>query len=91
MSRLTAVRIVWGAAFAAMLLIGQANGQEEKGPPLPFHCIEGYGGGAITPMAYLVNPGAPGCVFGKPAVGLTVGNLGDKQLQAITVTETLYD
>ena len=29
----------------------------EKGPPLPFHTIEGYGGGAITPMAYLVNAG----------------------------------
>ncbi|MHC4985272.1 MAG: hypothetical protein ACYTFO_03860, partial [Planctomycetota bacterium] len=31
-----------------------------KGPPLPLHCIEGYGGGAITPVAYLVNPGAEG-------------------------------
>ena len=25
-------------------------------PPLPFHTIEGVGGGAITPMAYLANP-----------------------------------
>jgi Protein of unknown function (DUF3034) len=88
----TVVKIALGAAVAAMLLVSQANAQEEeKAPPLPFHSIEGYGGGAITPMAYLVNPGAPGCVFGKPATALTVGNIGDKQLQAITVTETLYD
>ena len=91
MLRLTTIRIVMGAAIAATLFVPWANGQDDKAPPLPFHSIEGYGGGAITPMAYLVNPGAPGCVFGKPAAALTVGNLGDKQLQAITVTETLYD
>jgi hypothetical protein len=74
-----------------MFLVPTANAaEEEKGPPLPFHSIEGYGGGAITPMAYLVNPGPQDCVFGKPAAALTVGNLGDKQLQAITVTETLW-
>ncbi len=59
-------------------------------PPLPFHTIEGVGGGAITPMAYLVNPGAEDAVFGKPAVALTYANLGLKNLTAITVTETLF-
>ena len=39
----------------------------QKGPPLPFHVIEGYGGGGITPIAYLVNPGPEGCFWGKPA------------------------
>jgi len=34
----------------------QAEQPATKGPPLPFHTIEGYGGGALTPMAYLVNP-----------------------------------
>ena len=49
-------------------------------PPLPFHTIEGVGGGAITPMAYLVNPGDECHVFGKPAVALTYVNLGRKNL-----------
>ena len=40
----------------------------EKAPPLPVHTIEGVGGGGITPMAYLVNPGDECHVFGKPAV-----------------------
>ena len=80
------------AAVAALFVGSQTFAEEEeKAPPLPFHSIEGYGGGAITPMAYLVNPGPKDCVFGKPAVALSVGNFGDKQLQAITATETLYD
>lgn len=58
-------------------------------PPLPFHTIEGYGGGAITPMAYLVNPGAEGNVWGKPAVAFSSVVLGRKNLQALTLTETL--
>ena len=61
-----------------------------EAPPLPFHSIEGVGGGAITPMAYLVNPGEESVVFGKPAVALTYVNLGLKNLSAITVTETLF-
>jgi hypothetical protein len=91
MSKLAITRIVLTAAVAVTLSVPWANGEEEKAPPLPFHAIEGYGGGAITPMAYLVNPGAPGCIFGKPAAALSVGNFGDKQLSAITVTETVYD
>ena len=39
----------------------------KSGPPLPVHTTEGYGGGAITPTAYLVNPGPKGQVFGLPA------------------------
>lgn len=62
-----------------------------EAPPLPFHTIEGYGGGAITPMAYLVNPGPECRVFGKPSVAMTFGNLGEKQLSALTITETLYE
>ncbi len=65
-----------------------AEGQ--KAPPLPFHTIEGYGGAAITPMAYLVNPGPESGIVGKPAVALSIGNLGEKQLTAVTITETLF-
>jgi hypothetical protein len=66
-----------------------APAEDDKAPPLPFHCIEGYGGGAITPMAYLVNPGKDQ-VFGEPAVSLSYVNLGQKNLDAIGVTETLF-
>ena len=63
---------------------------DEKAPPLPFHGIEGPGGGAITPMAYLVNPGKPECLWGKPAVAASILNGGGKDLQALTVSETLF-
>ncbi len=59
-------------------------------PPLPVHTVEGVGGGATTPMAYLVNPEPEGAVFGKPSGGLTYVNIGQKNLAAITVTETLW-
>ncbi len=62
----------------------------EKGPPLPFHTIEGYGGGAITPMAYLVNPGPDDTLFGKPAAAMSFVGLGSKNLDALTFTETLF-
>jgi hypothetical protein len=59
-------------------------------PPLPFHTIEGYGGGAITPMAYLVNPSTTsGRFFGLPAFAMTYAGIGSKSLVAMTVTETL--
>jgi len=92
MLNLTVTRIALGAAIVSIVLVPWAKADdEEKAPPLPFHTIEGYGGGAITPMAYLVNPGPKDCFFGKPAAALSVGNFGDKQLSAITVTETLFD
>jgi hypothetical protein len=62
----------------------------EKGPPLPFHTIEGYGGGAITPMAYLVNAGDECTLFGKPAGAMSFVGAGSKNLDALTVTETLF-
>jgi len=62
----------------------------EKGAPLPFHTIEGYGGGAITPMAYLVNPGKPGDWAGLPSIAVSFVGLGTKNLEAFTATETLF-
>ncbi len=59
-------------------------------PPLPFHTIEGYGGGAITPMAYLVNPGKTGDIFGLPSVAFSNVIMGKKNLQALTFTEVLF-
>lgn len=96
------LRVIAGAAVVALVLVPRVWAEEaveeaqaaaaapEKGPPLPFHTIEGYGGGAITPMAYLVNPGSDCCVFGKPAAAMSYVNLGRKNLDALTVSETLF-
>jgi hypothetical protein len=68
----------------------QGDKPQTEGPPLPFHTVEGYGGGAITPMAYLVNPGNQDRIWGKPAVAFSSVVLGHKNLQALTLTETVF-
>lgn len=60
-----------------------------KGPPLPFHTIEGYGGGAITPMAYLVNPPKKGDWLSMPSAAFSNIIAGKKDLQALTLTENV--
>jgi hypothetical protein len=77
--------------MATVIALVQLSGRAHAAPPLPFHTIEGVGGGAITPMAYLVNPepAYEGALFGKPAAALTYVNIGQKNLDAFTVTETL--
>ena len=94
--------IAVGAFLSLMITavaVGQSDGTAGSGggekpqteaPPLPFHTVEGYGGGAITPMAYLVNPAPEGSVWGKPAVAFSSVVLGHKNLQALTITETLF-
>ncbi len=62
---------------------------DEKGPPLPFISIEGAGGGAITPMAYLVNPAGECDVWGKPSAAFDYIGLGRKNLDTLLVTENL--
>ncbi len=59
-------------------------------PPLPFHTIEGVGGGAITPMAYLINAPAKGETLALPAVASSYVGLDKKNLQALTITENLF-
>lgn len=61
-----------------------------KGAPLPVHTIEGYGGLAVTPMAYLVNPGDPASPVALPSVSATYVNLGSKNLESFAITETLF-
>ena len=74
---------------------GQIQAQEPEpssGPPLPVHTTEGYGGGAITPTAYLVNPGPKGQVFGLPSISGTFVGIGQgKNVETFVVTETLFD
>jgi hypothetical protein len=80
-----------GLSTAAViaLFLGVSAMPTQAGPPLPFHTIEGVGGGAITPMAYLVNPEPSCALFKKPAVAMSFVNLDDKNLQAMTVTEMI--
>lgn len=47
--------VAWSVGF--MLAATAAEPAPGDGPPLPVHTIEGGGGAAITPIAYLVNPG----------------------------------
>ena len=82
------VAIVATLWFVPSLLAQEA--QEEKGPPLPFITIEGQGGGAITPMAYLVNPAAEGEIFGKPSVAFDMIGLGGKNLNTFMLTENFF-
>jgi hypothetical protein len=70
-----------------------ASPPPEKAPPLPFHTIEGVGGGGITPMAYLVNPAIPDtrCYFANPSTSLTFINAGRKSLEAVVVSEAITE
>lgn len=80
-----------GCAAIAAETETQSNATSSA-PPLPFHSVEGMGGAFAVPSAYLVNPAAPGEVFGKPAIGGMYVHLGQgKILNALTVTETLWD
>ncbi|MFZ5831662.1 MAG: DUF3034 family protein [Planctomycetota bacterium] len=87
-------KVRWIAGMICVALFGAGAGSAGRAadgpPPLPFHQIDGAGGGAITPMAYLVNPSTDGCMWGKPAMALSYVNLGTKNLDAITVSETLW-
>ena len=63
---------------------------DAKGPPLPFHTIEGYGGGAITPIAYLVNNPGKDTAIGLPSVAFSYVNAGSKDLEALTISQTFF-
>ncbi|HEX3000667.1 MAG TPA: hypothetical protein VHR86_10600, partial [Armatimonadota bacterium] len=63
--------VLAGALVAASFAGSGPARAEDTTPPLPFHTIEGYGGGAITPMAYLVNAKPAQGVFGQPAFAIS--------------------
>ena len=52
----------------------------EKGAPLPLLTIDGVGGVVLTPIAYLVNPGAEGTEIGLPSIGATYVNARQKNV-----------
>lgn len=74
------------------VLLDESPAKPAKAPPLPVHTIEGYGGGAITPTAYLANPGAPGTTIGLPSLSVTGVYIGhNKDLESVVITETLFN
>jgi len=82
--------LVAALMVAPLTAFAEDEAEAGDGPPLPLHTIEGVGGIVLTPMAYLVNPGPPGTVIGKPAVAAHWALLGGKDLEAITFTWTLW-
>ncbi len=73
---------------------GHVQKKVQSCPPLPFHCIEGYSGGAITPMAYLCNcEKKRGCPdwMGLPSVAYSFVNLGSKELHVASVSQTFFE
>jgi len=67
---------------------------DRKCVPVPFHCIEGYSGGAITPMAYLCNHCNCGCGgqhLTCPSVSYSFMGIGSKQLHTVAITQTFFD
>jgi hypothetical protein len=79
---------------AASQPAGEKKG-ERKGTPLPFHCIEGYSGGAITPMGYICNRCECGACGGKdltpPSVSYSFMGISTKQLHTFAVTQGFLD
>lgn len=83
----------WLIVAALVLFCSAGVYAAEEGaepPPLPLHTIEGVGGLPLTPMAYLVNPGPEDELFGKPALAAHAVWIGDKDLQVLSIVETLY-
>jgi len=60
-------------------------------PPLPFHCIEGYSGGAITPLAYICNASCSKDCCGKAVVSYSFLNIGTMEMQVFAVTQPLFN
>ncbi len=62
-----------------------------KPPPLPLHNIEGYGGGPVTSVAYMCNPGAEGDDCCLPSVSYTfLGIGGEKYVNTLAISQTLF-
>lgn len=68
----------------------QSAATAEKAPPLPLHTIDGVGGVVITPIAYLVNPGPEGTIWGLPSASVTYVKANTKNVESAVITETLF-
>jgi hypothetical protein len=81
--------LAFGFCTLAFNAVGPVRA-DDSAQPLPFHSIEGYGGGAITPTAYLSNPTPNKQGIGEPSFAVSYVNLGSKSLSALTGSETLF-
>ena len=84
-------QMVSQAAEAAPETPAEEPEAHKEGPPLPFHCIEGYSGGAITPMGYVCNMGPKGGTCGKPVISYSFLNIGSKELHVFAVTQVFFN
>ena len=75
---------------ASMAGAAEAAPPKGEGPPIPFHCIEGYSGGVITPMAYICNADGASDMIGQPVFSYTFLDLGTKNIHAFVVTIPLF-
>ena len=57
--------------------------------PLPMQTYEGYGGTTFVPLAYLLNPGPAGELFGMPSASYSFTKAGDKDLHIWALSITL--
>ncbi|MDP6636451.1 MAG: DUF3034 family protein [Phycisphaerae bacterium] len=60
-------------------------------PPLPFHSIEGYSGGAITPLAYICNASCTTECCGNAVVSYSFLNIGTREMHVFAVTQPLFN
>jgi len=65
-------------------------GIDLEATPLPLQTIEGYGGTSIAPMAYLLNPGKPGEVCGRPVFSYSFTKAGVKDLHVFAAAMTFF-
>ncbi|MBC8870376.1 MAG: DUF3034 family protein [Planctomycetes bacterium] len=87
MKSICSLNVAWLTIISMVPLAGHVS----AAPPLPVHTVEGLGGGAITPMAYLDSPERLSGIFGRPTVTMTYVNMDRKNLNVVSVTETLAD
>ena len=68
---------------------GQPLEPAKSPSPLPMQTYEGYGGTTFTPLAYLLNPGPEGELFGMPSASYSFTKAGDKDLHVWALSITL--
>ncbi len=78
------------SAILSVLILLLCMGTAHAGPPLPFHSIEGNSGVFITSTAYLANAPEEGKIAGRPSFSMTGAFIGEKQFQAVALTQNFY-
>ncbi|MFO8007626.1 MAG: DUF3034 family protein [Candidatus Brocadiia bacterium] len=85
-SRLTLLTLAVVLSALLWCPLGAGAQEEDEGPPLPLHTIEGVGGLVLTPTAYLAAPPAAGEDFGMPSLSVQTAWVGHRDLQVLAAT-----